>query len=342
MQPRFSRLSLITPTALATALLCLGSAASAQEDGSLVQATAARQKVKIEFVPTVGDTPVSCNSTLKGLGTTKVRAKLQDLRFYVSNLTLVKVVNGVEVEEKVTLHTNDYQLNSGENTVALVDLENGAGLCAGTSARHPFISGTVPAGTYTKVKWTLGVPEALNHTLAATAPAPLNNTSMAWSWQSGRKFIKIEVNPLNNTTKTYAQGITKYDSAGAATGTYNDSFYFHLGNTGCSVNASSANGYSCTSDNTLPLHIHGFDYNTQRIAVDLKALFAKNNLQQEHGGAPGCMSSGTDPECVALWGAIGSSFVSQTTSSGSTILVSTHDDSDEFFHGHTVFRKIAK
>ena len=41
----------------------------------------------------------------------------------------------------------------------------------------------------------LGVPFPLNHTDITTAPAPLDLTSMDWSWQSGRKFAKIELVP---------------------------------------------------------------------------------------------------------------------------------------------------
>ena len=52
--------------------------------------------------------------------------------------------------------------------------------------------GTVPEGNYVGVRWTVGVPFALNHTDAAATPAPLNSAAMAWSWQVGRKFTKIE------------------------------------------------------------------------------------------------------------------------------------------------------
>lgn len=343
MQHRFSRVSPFVCTAMAAVVLSLGATApvAAQE------LSAKRQRVRIEFVPTVGDTPVSCNTVMKGLGTTGTKARLQDLRFYVANVQLAKTVNGKEVIVPVKLDANNFQLTSGSDTVALIDLENGnvatsKGACVGDTVRHVAITGSVPLGTYTKILFTLGVPESLNHTATSTAPAPLDNTDMAWSWQSGRKHIKIEVNPYNATTQDFTQAIAKFDSSGNPTGAYNTSFYFHLGNTGCMVDATAASGYSCSSNNTLPLHIHGFDYNTQRIAVDLKALFAQSNLMEEHGSAPGCMSGPTDPECVAMWSAIGSSFVTQTTSTGSTVTISTHDLEDDFFHGHTVFRAISK
>jgi hypothetical protein len=44
---------------------------------------------------------------------------IQDLRFYVSNLALI---NDKGATVKVTLDSNAFQLTSGDNTLALVDL----------------------------------------------------------------------------------------------------------------------------------------------------------------------------------------------------------------------------
>lgn len=289
------------------------------------------QTVSVEFVATVGDTVVNCGSDITGLGTTSAKVKLQDLRFYIANL---KLINDKSEEVKVTLDANSNQLTSGDNTVALVDLEDQSGWCAGDKALYTTITGTVPKGTYTGVKATLGVPEALNHSETTVAAAPLDNKDMAWSWQAGRKFVKIEVNPYNASTATYANAIAKY-SGTTPLGTTNSSFYFHLGNTGCTAVAGAAAGtYTCSSDNTRTFHIHSFDAAKQRIAVDLKQLFVKSNLVEEHGGAGGCMSGPTDPECVAMWSVIGSSF----DSSGNSV----QDSSNAFFHGETIFRPVSK
>ncbi len=319
------------PVAAAVLSLATLSACGGGDDAKTETPTTT-QSVSIEFVPTVGDTPISCASTLSGLGTTSVNAKLQDLRFYVSN---VKLINSADEEVAVTLDANDFQLTSGGNSVALIDLEDGSGYCGGDKVVHATLTGTVPKGTYAGVEMTLGVPEALNHSESTTAIAPLDNKDMAWSWQVGRKFMKVEVNPENaSTAGTYTQGITKYGTDGVATGAFNSSFYFHLGNTGCAVDTTVAWGYTCSSSNTRTFHIHGFDYSKQRITVDLQALFAKSNLQEEHGGAGGCMSGSTDPECIAMWSVIGSSF----DASGNSV----QDSSNEFFHGHTIFRALAK
>ena len=130
-----------TRTALAATLLAIGAGTSF----SALAAKTPMQKVSVRFVATVGDKLVSCNRTLKGMGTTGVDARLRDLRLYVANIALTKVVDGVETLVPITLNANDSQLTAAGNTVALVDLENGnaatGGYCAGTSALNASIVG---------------------------------------------------------------------------------------------------------------------------------------------------------------------------------------------------------
>lgn len=325
--------------ALATALVMAGAGATSTALARKLQS------VSVKFVAMAGDTTVNCSRTVKGLGTTAVDVRVRDLRFYVSELSMISVVNGVETLVPVTLKGNEFQLNADGDTVALVDLEKAnvadGGYCAGTTALHTTITGKLPEGTYSGMVLTLGVPETLNHSQVTTAPAPLNSADMNWSWQSGRKFAKIEINPYNTTTGLFKQGIAKFDAQGNPLGTYNDTYNFHLGNTGCAVDAGAPGGYSCASDNTMTIRFDGFDPTTQNIAVDLKALFAHNNLQEERGGAPGCMSGATDPECVAQWPVLGSTLV-QELRNGVLVWVTQKNPNDPFFHGQTVMRPIGK
>lgn len=320
-----------TPVAFAAAALIATLAACGGGSDTPAAPAPTTQTVSIEFVGTVGDTPIDCSSSLAGLGTGGSNARLTDLRLFVANL---KLINAAGQEVAVTLDANDFQLTEGSNSVALVDLENGSGYCVGDSQMHATITGTVPVGTYSGVEMTLGVPEALNHSETFAAKAPLDNKDMAWSWQAGRKFAKIEVNPEKaGATGTFTGGIAKYNADGTLAGSFNSTFNFHLGNTGC-VAGTNPGEYSCSSDSTRTFHIHDFNPATQRITVDLKELFTLSALVEEHGGAPGCMSGPTDPECVAMWSVIGSSF----DGSGNSVV----DEDSEFLHGHTVFRALAK
>lgn len=289
-------------------------------------APVATKTVTIEFVATVGSTPVDCASTLTGLGTNGGNARLTDLRFYVSN---VHLIGAADQETPVTLDANDWQLTEGANSVALIDLEdgsctNGASL---TPERHVAITGKVPEGTYTGIGMTLGVPEALNHSDFATAKAPLNIQAMAWNWQGGRKHAKIEISPESPTAAgTFTGGVTEYDANGTPTGT-SGQFLLHLGATGCT--GTNATGYTCTKPNQKPFHMHAFDATTQRISVDLQKLFANNRIDENRGGPAGCMSGPTDPECgidAATGNVVGGVFKALADSE----------------HGSGVFRAIAK
>jgi uncharacterized repeat protein (TIGR04052 family) len=290
--------------------------------------TPTTQPVALNFTAALGTTALAspCGAPLPGLGSTPVNAKLKDLRFYVSNLHLI---NAAGAEVKVTLAANANQLTRGADSVALIDLRDTTvqGDCAPGNG-HFTITGTVPAGSYTAVAFTLGVPETLNHVDPFdVSNAPLDNLDLGWDWTGGKKHLQVEINPENATTPgSYVNGITRPGSAAATT------FALHLGNTGCANPA--AGVYSCDNINTRDIHFHNFNLATQRIAVDLQALFAASNLQRDLGEAVGCMSSATDPECANLWPVLGATF----SAAGANVI----DPLNSFLHGETVFKAIAK
>jgi uncharacterized repeat protein (TIGR04052 family) len=181
----------------------------------------------------------------------------------------------------VALAKNAFNVTEGANRTTLIDLENGAGSCASAGDRrtNAVVRGTVPEGDYVGARMYMGVPYALNHTDIVGAPAPLSLAGMAWSWQSGRKFAKIEL----------------VDPAASAWSA--PSFFVHLGSTGCTGNPATGATTDCTDSNRMALRFAKFDPAKQRIAIDLKALTAGNDITVNRAGAPGCMSGGTDPEC---------------------------------------------
>ena len=48
------------------------------------------QKVDIKFAAMAGDQPVACGTPIEGLGTTAQAAQLQDFRFFVSEVKLIR------------------------------------------------------------------------------------------------------------------------------------------------------------------------------------------------------------------------------------------------------------
>lgn len=268
------------------------------------------QNIEIAFAAMAGDTPIGCGSAVTGLGSTGATGHVKDFRFYISQVQMIRA-DGVEVP--LTLPANDnWNYTAGADSVTLVDLENATGDCptaTGTTGTNAVVKGTVPAGTYTGVKMTMGVPFSMNHTDWAnptTTKAPLDIQAMAWNWQGGRKFAKMEVtDPL----------------ASAAAGTEgkwaSPTFNFHLGSTGCIGNpATGTQVSSCTAPNRMEFKLTSFNPFTQKVAVDIKPLLDGTNVTINQAAATGCMSGGTDPECLNVFKALAIDWKADGTGTG--------------------------
>jgi len=261
----------------------IGLAALAAALGLATPAWAHDQKVAITFAAVAGDQPVSCGTPIAGLGTTGAAAQLADLRFFVSDVRLLRR-DGRAVAVK--LAKNAYQVTRGGQGVTLIDLEDATGACAaeGTPATNALVRGTVPHGEYRGVRWTLGVPSALNHTDSPASPAPLNSAAMGWSWQSGRKFTKIELT-----------------DPGSGTPWASKTFFVHLGSAGCTGNPATGKTVECAAPNRPTVKLKRFDPAEQVVAVDVKALTAGDDVT----ATGGCMSMPGAPECAGVFGAFG-------------------------------------
>lgn len=265
-----------TALALSTLLAACG--------GSSDSGSAATPKdVAITFTAVANGVAAKCGTTIPSVGTSSAAVDLQDLRFYVNQVALVDAAGNAV---PVTLATNTWQSN-GTTLIALADGTGTA--CGGTPlATNATVTGTVPAGTYTGLQFEVGVPESVNHTDTTTAAAPLNVAAMGWSWTAGRKFVKIEVNPTANVTKSDGSQAT--------------SWFFHLGSTGCTVAAGATpDKATCTNSNRVPVRFATFDAAAQNVALDLSALFAASDVTRDTGGAVGCMSGGTDADCSGIF-----------------------------------------
>ncbi len=116
-------------------------------------------------------------------------------------------------------------------------------------------------------------------------PAPLNLSSMFWTWLDGYKFVKID---------------------GKTTGQPNGAL-MHLGSTGC-VESSPNVVTSCATPNRRVVTLMGFDPTSSVVVADLATLFAGSNLDANAGGPPGCMSGPTDSDCAPIFAALGLAF----------------------------------
>ncbi len=250
------------------------------------------QAVSIKFgaVAGIANTAVNCSTALTGLGSTSKGAQLADLRFYVTN---VQLVNDQGVAVPVTLTSNAWQYTSGAETVTLIDLEDGTGACAastsgaGTSGTNSVVTGTVPAGNYVKLKATIGVPEAMNHSDPMMAPPPLDRTDMGWSWQNGYKFIKFELNPTGGTT----DGTTPANT-----------YSLHIASTNCTGgNVATA---TCANKNLAQFTLD-FNQATQQVVLDVAELLNTTALNTYASPAVGCMSDTSDADCTNVFPKLG-------------------------------------
>lgn len=276
----------------------------AAKTSSAVDAT---QDVAVNFDLVNGNTPVRCGESITlaniaydhatKLPLNPVQAqstvgKMVDTRFYIANVMLIDAAG-----KATPMYLTENEGQSKNMALLNFGVDSG-GTCSTTY--NTAIVGKVKPGNYVGISMTVGVPvrsadmaTKMNHsnpTDAASTPLPLQNTAMNWAWQSGRKFIKVEFKPDTPVTTT--------------TGT-TPKWNVHIGSTGCAGDPTTGKETACTNANRLALSFASFNTATQKIVLDLATLFAGSDVTFEGGGAVGCMSGTTDPECPAIFKALG-------------------------------------
>lgn len=235
------------------------------------------QRFEVQFEARVGDAPFACGTTYPDIGTSGSDFSPMDFRLYVSELALL---DAADTEYPVTLDQDgiwQYQ------DVALLDFEDASGDCTGTVERNLSVKGVTAGGQYAGIRFTVGVPFALNHQDASTAASPLNLTSMFWSWNGGYRFLRVD-------------GMSTGQTAG---------FAIHVGSTECEKDASGSIS-GCDNPNRAEITLTGFDPLKTPIQVDLAALFADLDIDlNTEGSAALCMSTANDPECWPVFASLG-------------------------------------
>lgn len=279
-------------------LLALAAAASlvACDDGESADAPDARipdagspgeATYTIRFAGQFGDAPAACGTPFSDIGTAGTTVELLDFRMYVNGLTLLTADGG-----EVPLALEQDGMWQHED-VALLDFEDGTAGCAetGNSALRDVVVGTAPAGEYVGLRFGLGVPEALNHADTTLAPAPLNVGSLFWVWQSGYKFLRLDLSNENEAP--------------------NDKWFVHLGSGGCeSADPTTAPEVACARPNRPTVTLAGFDPEADTVVVDAAALLVDADVSVNTPMTPpGCMSNPVDvDECPAVFDGFGLSW----------------------------------
>lgn len=226
--------------------------------------------VALRFEARVNQAPFACGSPAKA---SAVEIEPTDLRLFVHDVRLV-----TEAGNEVPLQLDeDGTWQSGG--IALLDFEDGTGACQnGTAATRTVILGKVKEGSYTGVRFRIGVPFDKNHGNPATATGPLGLLSMHWGWQAGYKFLRLGLK--------------------APSGSYR----VHLGSTGCEGTVGHIS--RCARDNRPAVSLSPLDASEQRIVLDVGRLLRNVDFTRREV-ADGCMESPDDPGCAEVFSGLG-------------------------------------
>jgi uncharacterized repeat protein (TIGR04052 family) len=248
---------------------------------------AAGKPVTIQFKAMAGNEEIACGHSYSGIGTTKSTITPRDFRFYVHDVRLIDE-NGKSVPVELK-QDGKWQLDN----VALLDFEDASGGCGnGTPDLNSSVVGTAPEGKYKGLRFTLGVPFEKNHTDLTAMPPPLNLTALAWVWNAGRKFARLD-----------------FSSTGAPRG-----YAIHLGSTGCTPNDNkNSPPTSCAASNRLEVEFPLFDASKDAVVADLAALLKDSNVDEAGKAMSGCMSGPSTPACAPLFANLGLPFPGQET-----------------------------
>ncbi len=270
----------------AIALSALTVLAACGSHGPLSEASSATRDVTLRFAGEVGEQPFACGQVFGPVGRTGATVTPSDFRFFVSELRLL-TTDGHEVpvqlaQDGVWQHAD----------VALIDFEDGSGSCRnGTRGVNTVVRGRVPAGDYRGVRFTLGVPFALNHGDPTVATAPLNGTSMFWNWQGGYKFLKFDAAVA--AAKPVPEGATRF-------------FSVHLGSTVCAGPSRTSPPQACQNPNRVSVELPDFDPQQHVVVADIGRVLAGADVTvNAPKTSAGCMSFPGDADCPPVMGALG-------------------------------------
>lgn len=239
------------------------------------------QIVELNVRAVFGDAAFECGTSYEGVGRGAQTYTPRDARMYVHDVELLR-----DGEAFALILAEDGAFQTRD--VVLLDFEDATGACSnGTPQTNTRIRGVAPAGDYDGVRFKVGVPAFLNHANQAQAPSPLNISGMWWSWKNGYKHMKFD-----GTTEALPDGVL-----------------FHLGSNLCTGDNEEA---VCANENTPTITLNG--WTGQDILLDLGRLFQDAHLDADEGGAPGCMSGPTDPDCAPIFDALGIPFADNQAS----------------------------
>lgn len=243
------------------------------------------EPVRISFTASLDGAPVDC-STPASIGAGEDTVTVADARFFVH---AVQAQNADGDWVDLMLHDDGQWQVDG---VALLDFEDGTGACAdsGTADLKDTIHGVLPEGSYSALRFKVGVPFELNHLDSATSDAPMNTPGMFWSWQGGYKHLRVDFQVNREVPERWN---------------------VHVGSTGCVSDAPTQGpAEACAQPNVATITLEDFVPGSDSVAVDLGELAGGLDLGVNTADTPpGCMSAPSEPQdCAPVFEGLGLSF----------------------------------
>ena len=268
----------------------------------------ADQPVTINFAAEIGGKPFSCAESYEGLGAANTTVTGTDYRLFIHDAALVRADGGVQA---ITLDQDGkWQLE----TLALLDFEDGSHGCSGSGNAdlNTSLHGTVPAGDYVGLTFTLGVPFGQNHIDPTLSSAPLNTTGMFWNWQNGFRFVRIDMVPVATEMGGTAHGSEA--AAPAAEGGHGErgmtpGWFLHLGSTQCAAESRTEAPSACANPNRVTVTFTDFNPASNVVVIDPAPVVADADLTvNAPDTSPGCMSFPGDSDCNTVMSRLGLPF----------------------------------
>ena len=283
---------------LGYALLAVGLSTLTACGGDSDTSTASPQAVSIPFMAKSNDTEITCDTDLLELGVTADSAKISSFAFYVYDVKLKTATETVDL----TLDAGTFQ--DADNGVTLLDFQDKNTFCAGDAKPTNkqitgTISGDVDTSEITGIDFKVGIPSDINHRDVATNVSPYNIQSLFWKWNSGHKFMRLDIKPTAEIDVTYGENATA------------KTLNFHLGSTGCTGDAQTGEIVSCTNPNQVPVSLSGYSVSADmgaNVVLDYAELVKGVNINQDNGVKVGCMSFPNDPECPTMFSNLGMNY----------------------------------
>ena len=206
---------------------------------------------------------------------------IQQLAFFISNVKLSGENTAVQTQLSSTPWQTDnlvlIQPNLAECAPKLESIENSqqiGNLAAEALKSNSRLQFTKPIDldSVQQLSFSLAVPFELNHQNPLLQPSPLNLPRMFWSWRSGHKFFRLDIqSPESN-------------------------WVFHLGSVGCAAVSTMRSPESeCLQPNRVNFKLHK-KHDGTKLVMHLDRLIANTSLQSSES----CLFHSDQQSCTIL------------------------------------------